>query len=277
MPELPEVETIARGLRALLGGKTIRSCLCRCPRIVEGDSLAFSRAVVGRKIEGIQRHGKYLFFLLSGPLTVSLHLRMTGQILMAGPDLRPDKHTHLEFFFAGTEEKRLIYRDVRKFGRFQLLESGGWAEFVARKGLGPDALGVRLKQVEARFRQSRRALKALLLDQTVLAGLGNIYTDESLFRAGLLPQQRAERLRSGQIRFLLATVRQVLRAALAKRGTTISDFVDANGDRGRFQPELLVYGRQGKPCRKCGRPILRALVAGRGTFYCPACQSQADG
>jgi formamidopyrimidine-DNA glycosylase len=270
MPELPEVETVARGLRRFLPGRRVRGLACRYPPMLIPGPGPVRRALHGRAFRSIGRHGKYLFLGLSSGRELALHLRMTGQLLLL-PRARPlDRHCHLEIRLAGTE-RRLVYRDVRKFGRLELL-TGSRADFLRERRLGPDALNIRADALYSGLQRTRRALKAALLDQRLLAGLGNIYTDEVLFRQRLSPLQPGDTLSRRRVQSLAEAIRAVLRAALRRRGTSISDYVDTAGRRGGFQFALLVYGREGQACPRCGTAIVRSLVAGRGTWSCPRCQ-----
>jgi formamidopyrimidine-DNA glycosylase len=270
MPELPEVETIARGLRQRLPGLVISSVRCRFTGVIVADAGCFRRSLRGAAVEGVARHGKYLFLRLSGGLDVAVHLRMTGQVLLLPRRMLPDRHTHLEVFFRGSGDK-LVFRDVRKFGRCELL-TGGIGRFVREKRLGPDALTVKSGHLWSRLQGTRRGLKAALLDQGVLAGLGNIYTDEVLFRCRLSPLRPAAALTRRQTERLTETIHELLREAIRRKGTSISDYVDPQGARGGFQHVLMVYGREGSPCPRCGAAIVKSRVAGRGTWSCPHCQ-----
>jgi len=270
MPELPEVETVARELRRFLPGRRVRSVVCRFPGVVSSGAGAFREALRGRAFTAIGRHGKYLFLRLSEGREVALHLRMTGQLLLLPRRQPPDKHCHLEILLAGTDRK-LVYRDVRKFGRLELLP-GSQEDFIRAHRLGPDALNISPERLYESLRRTRRGLKAALLDQRLLAGLGNIYTDEVLFRERLSPLRRSDSLSRRRVQALAGTIKAVLRAALRRRGTSISDYVDPGGRRGGFQFALLVYGREGASCPRCGAAILRTRVAGRGTWTCPRCQ-----
>jgi formamidopyrimidine-DNA glycosylase len=270
MPELPEVETVARGLRGALIGLRVGSVNCRFPGVVSTGARALQQAMRGRTFTSVRRHGKFLFLGLSGGREVALHLRMTGQLLLLSGNQGRDRHCHLEIQLAGAPH-RLVYRDVRKFGRFELL-AGSRAEFIRDRRLGPDALTISGDSLYEVLRRTRRCLKAALLDQRCLAGLGNIYTDEVLFRERLSPLRRSDSLSRARARSLAESIRAVLRSALRRRGTSISDYVDPGGRRGEFQFALQVYGRKGEACPRCGTAIVRTIVAGRGTWTCPRCQ-----
>lgn len=289
MPELPEVENVVRGLQAGILGSRIVNVRCHFQTAVGGDADCFEAALRGKTIERITRHGKYIFLrLIEGNQTggtvlgrgldrqdcsveLAVHLRMTGQILSVERDSGVDKHTHLEIFLEGGNSK-IVYRDVRKFGRLLLLE-GGIEEFLEEKKLGEDALKISEAGFFQALARTKRNIKAALLDQRTIAGMGNIYTDEVLFREGISPLRGASTLSPQEIASLLATIRKVLRAAIAGRGTTISDYLNVRGRSGSYQHELLVYNREGLPCSRCRTPITKSRVAGRGTYFCPDCQS----
>jgi formamidopyrimidine-DNA glycosylase len=286
MPELPEVETIVRGLRRPLTGRIIEDLRCAWPPIVLGDLEEFRRSVVGRRITGVRRYGKYLFLILEDRGMIAVHLRMTGQLILSGPpkagpagrglDAAParDPHVHLELTFRD-DPCRLIYRDPRKFGRLQWIAADGPdgpRAFARRKGLGEDALRLSSAGLERICRRTARGLKALLLDQSHIAGVGNIYADEILFRCRLSPLRSSRELNRQEILQLHRTLGRVLRASVDRRGTTISDFVGARGEPGGFQIALQVYGREGEACLGCGALIQRKRIAGRSTHFCPACQ-----
>lgn len=270
MPELPEVESVARGLRRAAVGARIEAVRCHFPAVVGRDPCEFGEQVRGRILEQVRRHGKYLFLGLSGARVLALHLRMTGQFYLVKRAAAPDKHTHLEILLCDRSDK-LVYRDVRKFGRLLLLE-GSVEEFLDARRLGPDALAVSTASFGRALGGTSRGIKAALLDQSLLAGLGNIYTDEVLFREGIHPLRPANSLDPKEVGALLRSVRSLLRAAIARGGTTVSDFVTAEGRAGGYQGELQAYGRAGKPCRRCGRSMAKTRAAGRSTCYCPHCQ-----
>ncbi len=271
MPELPEVETIARGLNNHLVNKQITAVDIRYSKIVNGDEESFRRLICGLRIKRIYRYGKYLFLVLSTEVVVSIHLRMSGQLFLNGYETIPDKHTHLDFYFQNYN-KKLSYRDIRKFGRLEIISKGDISRYIRTKKLGPDALEIDHGALSTALKSSKRALKALLLDQSLLAGLGNIYVDEALFLAGILPFSSGNKLTARQIEKLFNAISEVLQQAIKNRGTTLSDFIDVHGKQGSNQFSLMVYGRAGKPCPKCRQPIIKTKVNGRGTHYCAFCQ-----
>jgi formamidopyrimidine-DNA glycosylase len=251
-------------------GLTIRDVRCHFPAVVGPDPECFADAVRGYIFAKLHRHGKYLFFLLDRGLVMALHLRMTGQFMLVPLAQPADKHTHLELLLSDRQRK-IVFRDVRKFGRLKLLD-GSVARFLEEKKLGADAMQISTGQLHRSFQKTSRGIKSVLLDQRVLAGLGNIYTDEILFREGISPLRKASDLTLDQVASLRRTLRAVLRMALRQGGTTISDYVDDRGRRGGFQNSLLVYSRAGSPCPRCGTAIAKSQVAGRGTYSCPVCQ-----
>ena len=271
MPELPEVEHLARGLESRILGATIEDVRCHSAVSLDPDPRCFIDAVRGRTFEELHRHGKYLFFLLDRNVALALHLRMTGQLLLVPETQAVDKHTRVELLLAGRDTK-LVFRDVRKFGRLRLLDCTP-QQFIQAKQLGDDALKISARQLQGLLGKTSRTIKAALLDQRIIAGLGNIYTDEILFREGISPLRKAASLDPDQVASLRRTIRAMLQAAIRRNGTTISDYVDDQGHSGSYQSSLLVYARTGLPCKRCGTPIVRMQVAGRGTHACPACQA----
>lgn len=282
MPELPEVESVARALRLNLQGRVCTGLRVRFPGIVEPSAAALRRAMLGRTLQEVHRHGKYLVLTFAGPgpastagravadrpdhLThVMLHLRMTGQVVLEAPS--PDPHVHLELDFEGLP---VCYRDVRKFGRWTVVDHPCRPTCLAH--VGPDMLEVRFRDWRAAVAARRAPCKAVLLDQGVAAGLGNIYADETLFRARVHPLARPCDLPPDALRNLYDSARAVLRLAIAHGGTTFLNFANFHGQPGGFRRKLRVYGRTGEPCRECRSPIERIVVGGRSTHFCPQCQ-----
>jgi formamidopyrimidine-DNA glycosylase len=262
MPELPEVETVLRTLVPHLTGRKILAVRYFSPLAAGGQSEAMAEGLTGRRILKLERKGKYLLFHLdAGWMTV--HLRMTGKLLVDG-ERTPWTRTELEL----DNGHALVFEDVRQFGR--LLWSRDFPADVAR--LGPDALGLEAEEFIAAVHKHRANLKPLLLNQRVLAGLGNIYVDEALHRAGIHPLANATQLSRKRLLRLHRAVSEVLAEAIAAGGSSISDYVDAEGRRGWFQTAHRVYGREGEPCPNCQTPIRRIVVSQRGTHFCPRCQ-----
>jgi len=271
LPELPEVESVARALRRSLQDRRCTGLRVRFGGVLEPSAAAVRRAMVGRRLAAVERHGKYLVLTFTdpGPTRVMLHLRMTGQVFVLD-GYRPDEHVHLTLDFDG---QPVHYRDIRKFGRWTVV-GPHWRDRELGH-VGPDMLAVRFPQWYARVAERRAPLKAVLLDQGVAAGLGNIYADEALFKAGVHPLDRPADLPAATLRRVLRDARSVLELAIRCGGTTILNFTDFAGRPGNFRRRLRVYGRAGEPCRRCGTVIERIVVAGRSTHFCPRCQPSA--
>ncbi len=269
MPELPEVETIVRGLREKLIGRQIRSVQVRTPTLLRSPLITFRKQLTGAIIRKIERKGKFILIGLGNGSTLIIHLKMTGQLLLI-PEGRPvDKHTHL-IFNLQPRDLQLRYRDVRKFGFLGLLTPG--QEWPQLADLAPDPFDLTARDFYERLQQKKRAIKPLLLDQRFISGLGNIYVDESLFRSRIHPLTPSQTLNWDQARGLHRLIRQVLREAIKAKGTTVSDYRGPEGIVGGFQHYLRVYDCTGEPCRFCGTPIHKTRVGGRGTHFCPSCQ-----
>ena len=260
MPELPEVETVVRSVRAHLVGRRIVASKFTSRWVTPGSRAKLAARLAGRLIESVGRRGKFILIGLDkGTLTV--HLGMTGKLLVAGT---VDTHTHGVFTL---DDGVLLYHDPRQFGSIEW--SPGASPRVAR--LGPEPLEVTFEEFRERLRRKAR-VKALLLNQSFLAGVGNIYADESLFAAGIHPLASAASLSRVRAERLYTAVRRILAHAIELGGSSISDYVNAEGERGWFQVEHRVYGREGEPCANCGGAVRKILVAQRGTHFCPRCQ-----
>ena len=264
MPELPEVETVTRSIAPLVGQR-ILSVEFRSVRILRGgDPDAMAARIAGRRIAGAKRYGKFIVMPLEGGGYVTLHLGMTGRLLLGGPT---GKHTHAILTLDGGV---LLFDDSRQFGCFQFSE-----DFPARVArLGPEPLEVSLADFSAALKRHKTRIKALLLNQRFLRGVGNIYADEALFRAGIHPLAVADRLRGERPRKLYEALRAVLGEAIEAGGSSISDYVDALGRKGFFQFSHRVYQRTGEPCVACGTFIRRLLVTQRSSHFCPKCQKR---
>jgi len=262
VPELPEVETVVRTIRPAVEGRTIARARILAPRIVCRDYKRVERRIPGRAILSVRRHGKHILIELSGGSFLTIHLGMTGRLLANG---KPGAFTRAVFEL---DSGVLIYDDVRQFGRIGLHDS--LPDRIRR--LGPDALSVSCEEFLAALRRRKARVKPLLLNQEVLAGLGNIYADEALFAARIHPRAIASRLSRRRARALYEAVYGTLQRAIDSRGSSISNYVDADGREGSFQFEHKVYQRTGEPCARCGSRIRRIVMAQRGTHYCPRCQ-----
>ncbi len=258
MPELPEVETVVRTLAPYLLGRRIVAARFTSRFVTPGNRAKLARLVAGRRIETIARRGKFIVIGLDqGRLVV--HLGMTGKLLAAGV---PTAHTYGSF---ALDDGVLLYDDPRQFGRIE------WGDARVKK-LGPEPLQIGLAEFSERLKGRKTRIKALLLNQAFIAGLGNIYVDEILFASGIHPLAHASRLSASRVSRLHQAMVEILTLAIAHRGSSISDYVDADGNRGDFQTLHRVYGRAGEACGVCGAAIKKAVVASRGTHYCPVCQ-----
>lgn len=271
MPELPEVEIVRRDLEPHVLGRRVGSVEVLWERSIATPAAPeFVCRLTGRVITGVDRRGKFLLLRLDSGETLAVHLRMTGRLLLRPVGAAPDPYLRVRIVLEGGVE--LQFADQRKFGRLYLLEPSALEALLSR--LGPEPLDTQAgrEQFLALLRRRRGALKPLLLDQAAIAGLGNIYADEALFRAGLHPLRRAETLTEEERVRLYEAVQETLQAAIEHGGTSIATFMSALGTYGRNQEYLLVHRRAGKPCPRCGTPIERIVVGGRGTFFCPRCQ-----
>jgi formamidopyrimidine-DNA glycosylase len=269
MPELPEVETIARGLREPLVGRQFTGVRIGWENLVARPSVEeFERGLVGQRILGVKRRGKYLVFALSSGASLIVHLRMTGRLLIKENTDELDKHDHL--IFELDDGRELRFNEMRKLGRVYLVDDEN--EIVGE--LGPEPLDGDFVPADfaALLSGKRGMIKPLLLNQRFVAGIGNIYADEALFVARIHPERRADSLTTGEIERLYGAIRQVLRQGIENRGTTLSAYRDAEGREGRNQEVLQVSRNTGQPCPRCGMPIERTVVGGRGTYFCPKCQ-----
>jgi len=287
MPELPEVETIARGVDARVrGDRIVEAWFSSYHQPFKTPPRRQAKGLEGRVILAVHRTGKHIVCELgrldsvgaarSRPLEQDnnqveaqwiVHLGMTGRLLVTTPDGPVAPHTHARLTLGSGRELRFV--DPRRFGRLELRDLGHSMGFT---GPGKEPLSIGPEEFAALFRGRKLAIKAALLNQTLLAGVGNIYADEGLFRAGLRPRRRAGRLTRSELERLRVALRKVLEQAIHAGGSSVSDYVDAEGMRGFFQLEHRVYRRTGQPCLSCNTPIRRVVVAGRSTHYCPQCQ-----
>ena len=280
MPELPEVETVVRGLqKSVLGRKILSVWIGKSDFI---DNPAEFVRLSGQKIASIERFGKFMLLRLangdaaevavedaSNPMpSLLVHLGMTGQIASTAADVPFEKHTHVSFTLDDGRELR--YTDARRFGRMAYLTGEPLAKELA--AFGADPLEVSVAEFAERVRSRNTRIKALLLDQSVFRGVGNIYADESLWRAKIHPARVGAKLSVKEAETLRRMLQEILNRAIAMRGSSISDFLDANGEPGEYQRHHRAYGREGKPCYRCRTPIRRVIVAGRSSYFCPKCQ-----
>jgi formamidopyrimidine-DNA glycosylase len=273
LPELPEVETVRKTLKKLVVDKTIKDITVFWPKIIKNplEVEQFIDALVGETILDVGRRGKFLIIYTEYFALVS-HLRMEGKYGLYPKDEPFDKHTHVLFHF--TDGTELRYRDVRKFGTMHLYKKGD--EFLTEPliGLGPEPFSEEftVEYLAKKVEKTNRKIKTALLDQKVFVGLGNIYVDEALFRSGIHPERLANTLTKEEIDILYREIVATLSEAVEKGGSTIRSYVNSQGEIGMFQLELYAYGRKGEECKRCGTPLEKTTVGGRGTHYCPNCQ-----
>ncbi|MEH7376113.1 MULTISPECIES: DNA-formamidopyrimidine glycosylase [Bacillaceae] len=273
MPELPEVETVRKTLKKLVVNKTIKDISVFWPKIIKSplEVEQFVDALVGETIVDVGRRGKFLIIYTDHFALVS-HLRMEGKYGLYPKEEPFDKHTHVLFHF--TDGTELRYRDVRKFGTMHLYKKGD--EFLTEPliGLGPEPFSEEftVEYLTKKVEKTNRKIKTALLDQKLFVGLGNIYVDEALFRAGIHPERIANTLNKNELAVLHREIVATLSEAVKKGGSTIRSYVNSQGEIGMFQLELYAYGRKGEECKRCGTPLEKTTVGGRGTHYCPQCQ-----
>lgn len=273
MPELPEVETIRQSLLPLLKGQRIVDSEVHLPKLLQGVTAEeFAGLVANRVVQDIGRRGKYLLFSLSGEHTLVIHLRMTGQLRFAAALLPRPPHTHIVLKLASGQELR--YTDTRQFGYWFLAADKDIFRVARMEHLGVEPLSPEFTPaVLASLAEGKRCtIKSLLLNQHIVAGIGNIYADEALFLAGIRPERVAGELTLSEVARLYDAVTAVLTQGIKMRGTTFSDYLDGLGQEGGFQHQLKVYGRAGEACFVCGGEVARIVVAGRGTHACRQCQ-----
>lgn len=273
MPELPEVETVRRTLKKLVLNKTIENISVFWPKIIKNpvEIEQFIDALKGETINDVGRRGKFLIFYTENFSLVS-HLRMEGKYGLYPKEEPFDKHTHVIFHF--TDDTELRYRDVRKFGTMHLYKKGD--EFLKQPliDLGPEPFSAEFTEeyLAEKLNKTNRKVKPALLDQKLFVGLGNIYVDEALFRAEIHPERIASTLNEKEVAILHREIVATLSEAVQKGGSTIRSYVNSQGEIGMFQLELFAYGRKGEACKKCGTPLEKITLGGRGTHYCPVCQ-----
>jgi len=277
MPELPEVETVANGVHARVHGQTITEVwTSNMPQTFKSPPERIAKTLTGSRIERVHRVGKTIVVDLAGNLRSNqraqllIHLGMTGRLLVSSADVALPPHTHAVLTLGDGRQLRFV--DARRFGRLSVVTPDEIAAGGAYTGPGKEPLNIPLQDFIGLFRARKTPIKAALLNQALLHGVGNIYADESLFHAGIRPRRQAGRLTRSELTRLREALVRVLSHAIQLGGSSVSDYVDADGVRGFFQLEHRVYLRTGQPCLVCQTPIQRILLAGRGTHFCPTCQ-----
>lgn len=272
MPELPEVESIKLTLAKNVQGKQIQDIDILWPgALISIADHDFATLIKGCTIESLDRRGKYLLINLNKGLTLIMHFRMTGRLIYYADKTQVDKHTHVVFCL---DEGELHYSDIRKFGRIQVVYTRDVPKVKSLAKLGPEPLdeAFAFDSLGQCISKKKTTIKAALLDQRVIAGLGNIYVDEALHRAGILPGRSTKSLKASEVILLHGAIQEILAEGIKARGTSFRDYRDADGNKGSFQKSLKVYGRAGERCKKCGELLAKAKIAGRTTVYCPKCQ-----
>lgn len=299
MPELPEVETIRRGLEQLIVGWTIQEIHVRLPKLFHG----IPSLILGAEIQQIRRYGKGLLIDLSNGYSLAVHVKMTGQLIfrdvpqvsrvpkvlkasngrvrnlhpaLDAPSELPNKHTHVIFLLRTEIPDRraiLYYNDIRQFGWIKIVKSADAENLSFFKALGPEPLStLTLEQFSNTIKKAKAPIKQILMDQSRMAGIGNIYANDALFYASIHPLRSGKSLSETEVVKLFEAVEYVLREGIAAGGASEENYLNAFGEKGFYQEKFLVYKQTGKPCKKCGGPIERMVVGGRGTFFCPRCQ-----
>jgi formamidopyrimidine-DNA glycosylase len=274
MPELPEVETVRAKLAPRLAGKRLQRVEIFDERLVRPlDPAAVAAELEGERISAVDRRGKYLVVRFESGRSLLIHLRMTGSLRYA--ECAPSVNDpHVRAVVRLDDGSDVVYRDVRRFGTWLVVDADALGPYLeARLGVEPLERTFTSRALGARLANRRAPIKAALLDQRTIAGMGNIYADEALWRARIHPLREARSLSSDEVRLLARGVKDALRMGIARQGATLRDYAQPDGRRGRMQLELKVYGRGGEPCERCGTPIEKTRVAGRGTWFCPACQA----
>jgi formamidopyrimidine-DNA glycosylase len=269
VPELPEVETVVRGLAPELVGRRVTGVAVHEARLRGGVAPDFAARLTGRQIVGLGRRGKYLLAPLDDGRVWLVHLGMTGRLTLSASPAGAERHDHVVIAF--DDGRSLVYNDARRFGRMAVLEPDAVAAETGT-GLEPLGPGFTAAALFALSRGRRTSVKALLMDQRRIAGLGNIYVNEILFHARIRPRRRAARLAREECGRIVVATRAVLAEAIRRGGSSISDYRDGLGQRGWFQLRHRVYDRAGEPCRRCGTAIRSCVIVGRSSFYCPRCQ-----
>jgi formamidopyrimidine-DNA glycosylase len=269
MPELPEVETIVQGLRKSVIGKKIKSIQCDGCRVFNQRN--FSKDLVGKKIKSVKRRGKFIILELSDNYYLLIHLGMTGGLFHQRKGQPKDKHDHLTLRFADNKTE-LRYNDQRKFGRIRKLTTDNRELITELLHLGCEPLEVTADEFAELVSKRKGRIKPLLLNQTIIAGIGNIYSDEALFEAGIHPLTPANRISKPKLKKLHRAIQKILKKAILAGGSSVDNYTNLQGERGFFQLEHKVYGREGEKCKRCGTKIKRTKIVQRSTHFCPRCQ-----
>ena len=275
MPELPEVETVVRGLREIAVGCEITRAKLIGEKLKRLNPRNFSQRITGQRFVAIRRRGKNILLDLSGDLTLWAHLKMTGRFVEYSNGQKLDRHDHLLIVLKRDNERRssrLVFRDMRKFGFVKLVRTSELGQLEGLSKLGPEPLEISRDDFIQLIRKPHRAIKPALLDQTLIAGLGNIYADEALYAARIHPQKLTDQISRMKLAALHNAIQRILTTAIERMGTTFDSYSGVNGNPGEFQNYLKAYGREGKPCGRCGKKITRQVISQRSAHFCRKCQ-----
>lgn len=268
MPELPEVQTIVDGLNKIILGKKIKSISTDFSRVFSQKD--FKKGVEGSKITIIRRRGKFIIIELSNTRAILIHLGMTGNLFYLNKESFPEKHDHMVMKFS--DHTQLRYNDQRKFGKIKMIDLAKLENVSEIGQLGSEPLKISLKEFVNIFQRRKGRIKTALLNQKILAGLGNIYSDEALFDAKIHPLTKIDNLNQTKLKALYSSIKKILKKAIQSGGTSVDDYLNVDGQEGFFQFKLKVYGREGEPCPRCGAKIKRIKISQRSSHYCPRCQ-----
>jgi len=272
MPELPEVETIVRGLREIVLGKKIKVVKIVPSRVLQSSISSFKRNLIGKKIKGAKRRGKNIILKLSSGNFLLVHLGMTGHLFFLDKPAPLGKHDHIDLIFS--DNSSLRYNDIRKFGKFKLVKSSSIEKVEDLKSLGSEPLEIS-KDNFARLLQRRRGrIKSTLLNQKVVAGIGNIYADEVLFEAKIYPEEKAFNICSDRLKKLHQAIGKILKEAIKAGGSSVDNYLDLEGKKGFFQFHHKIYGKKGEPCPRCRTKIKKMVLNQRSSYFCPNCQKK---
>jgi len=271
MPELPEVETIKRELEKKIVGERIKEVIINLPKPIKRPAPAeLKKRLTNKKIKGVKRRGKYIILEIEGENFLFIHLKLTGQLIVEKENGPIEKHAHIIFRFASGKDLRFI--DLRRFGTMNLVDR--MEKFSTYNELGFDPLdsSFNLEKFKEILDKRPTKIKQLLMNQSLIAGIGNIYAAEALFRAGISPLRPAKRLKDSEIKKLLEALKGILKEAIRYKGSSVDNYVTTDGEEGDYEDKLLIYGRDKKNCPKCGSRLESIKLGGRGTNYCPKCQ-----
>lgn len=273
MPELPEVETIRRQLEKEIKGKKIIDVEIKVPKLVKAPLLTFKKAAAGSNIINFRRRAKLIIFDLSNSYSFLIHLKLTGQLITKNKEDKPEKYTHVIFYFS--DDTKLFFNDLRKFGYIKLIETKKLDKELEKEKFGPEPLSKEFtlelfKELLNKKKVSK--IKPLLMDQTFIAGVGNLYAAEVCFYAGVRPTRPAGLIKQEETKKLYDGIKKILKEAIKRQGSSVDTYVDIHGKKGGYIPFLKVYGRKGEKCFRCGTKIQMVNLAGRGTYFCPKCQ-----